>query len=188
MADVTRDLAKNEIVPDVVHHLPEGLSLLQVNYPSGVAAEMGNILTPRQVKDQPSVQYEFEKGAYYTLILADPDAPSRRDAKFRCWKHWVVCNISGGKVSSGDVLAAYIGAGPPEKTGLHRYVFLLCKQQGGQTKFEDETKLSNKQASTRGKWSVDTFIKNYQLEVVASNFFEAEWDDYVPELYKNLTE
>lgn len=57
-------------------------------------------------------------------IPSDPDAPSRSDPKWREWRHWVVVNIPGSEVAKGEEVAAYIGAGPPEGTGLHRYVFL----------------------------------------------------------------
>ena len=33
-------------------------------------------------------------------------------------------NIPGCDVAKGDEVAVYVGAGPPEKTGLHRYIFL----------------------------------------------------------------
>ena len=56
--------------------------------------------------------------------LLDPDAPSRADPKFREWRHWLVVNIPGSDVAKGEEVAAYIGSGPPEGTGLHRYVYL----------------------------------------------------------------
>ena len=63
-------------------------------------------------------------------VCEDPDAPSREDPKWGEWRHWLVVNIpsagmAGGDIaSSGDEVVKYIGAGPPEKTGLHRYIFL----------------------------------------------------------------
>jgi len=34
-------------------------------------------LTPTQVKDQPIVESEGDNNAFYTLLLTDPDAPTR---------------------------------------------------------------------------------------------------------------
>lgn len=43
--------------------------LLQVTYPSGVRVELGNELTPRQVKDQPKVEWEASSDNFYTLAM-----------------------------------------------------------------------------------------------------------------------
>ena len=57
-------------------------------------------------------------------MCTDPDAPSRKNPKYREWRHWVVVNVPGGDVSKGEVCAEYVGAGPPQGTGLHRYIVL----------------------------------------------------------------
>lgn len=38
-------------------------------------------------------------------------------------------NIPGNDISKGDTVIEYVGAGPPPDTDLHRYVFLVYKQQ-----------------------------------------------------------
>lgn len=117
----------NDLVPDVVDELlPKGK--LQVKYATGVAVQEGNELTPTQVKDEPQVTWEEEQGHLYTLLMVDPDAPSRADPKYREILHWAVINIPGNKLNLGQSLAEYIGSGPPEGSGLHRYVFLLYRQ------------------------------------------------------------
>ena len=55
---------------------------------------------------------------------ADPDAPSRANPTYREWRHWLVANIPGCDVSKGETIVTYFGAGPPQGTGLHRYIFL----------------------------------------------------------------
>lgn len=117
--------------------------------------------------------------------MTDPDAPSRKEPKFREWHHWLVGNIPGGDVSKGEVLSDYVGSGPPPNTGLHRYVFLVYKQPG-KLNF-DENRLTNTSADNRGGFSIRKFAKKYNLgEPVAANFYQAEYDDYVPILYKQL--
>lgn len=77
-----------------------------------------------------------------------------------------------------------MGAGPPPDTEFHRYVFLLFKQPGKLT--FDEPHHGNTDGN-RGIFSTENFVKKYGLGIpVAGNFFEAEYDDYVPELYKQL--
>ncbi len=42
----------------------------------------------------------------------------------------MVVNIPGGDLSKGTVLTPYAGPSPPKGSGLHRYIFLVYKQQG----------------------------------------------------------
>lgn len=66
---------------------------------------------------------------HYTYLcgsfpIPDPDAPSRKDPKWREWRHWLVVNIPGTEIAKGEVAAVYVGSGPPKGTRLHRYCFL----------------------------------------------------------------
>lgn len=88
-------------------------------------------------------------------------------------------------MSKGDTLSAYVGSGPPPGTGLHRYVFLVYKQNG-QLSF-DEPRLTNTSGDNRANFSIAKFAQKYNLgNPVAGNFYQAQWDDYVPILYKQL--
>ena len=72
----------------------------------------------------------------------DPDNYDGPEPVYREWHHWLVGNIPGSDVSKGDVLSGYIGSGPPEGTGIHRYVYVVYKQPG-KLSF-DEKVLTNK--------------------------------------------
>lgn len=54
------------------------------------------------MKHEPDVHYSVDHGAFYTLMMVDPDAPSRHNPKNREWLHWLVVNIPGGKVKMGE--------------------------------------------------------------------------------------
>ncbi|XP_062562284.1 protein D3-like [Armigeres subalbatus] len=183
---VSEAFAGNEIVPDVISQAPAGL--VKVTYSSsGAEANLGNELTPTQVKEQPTVSWDAEPGALYTLVLTDPDAPSREKPKMREWKHWVVVNVPESDVAAGETVAEYIGSAPPQNSGLHRYVFLVYKQTDGKVQF-DEPKLSNRNPN-RGKFRVAEFAEKYHLgSPIAGNFYQAQYDDYVPQVYASLTE
>nr|XP_051683336.1 phosphatidylethanolamine-binding protein 1-like [Oryctolagus cuniculus] len=161
---------------------------LQVTY-SGVALdELGQVLTPTQVKNRPtSIAWNgLDPDKLYTLVLTDPDAPSRKDPKYREWHHFLVVNMKGGNISSGTVLSDYLGSGPPKGTGLHRYVWLIYEQDGPLKC--DEPVLSNRSGDHRGKFKVANFRKKYHLGTpVAGSCYQAEWDDYVPKLYEQLS-
>lgn len=175
-----------QIVPDVLDSFTPTDVKLQVSFGGQHHVGLGNVLTPTQVKDQPTVTWNSKPGELYTLCLTDPDAPSRAEPKFREWHHWLVVNITGHDLSTGDVLSQYVGAGPPPGTGLHRYVYVLYKQPGRIN--PDEKRLTNHSADGRGGFKVRAFAHKYHLgEPVAVQFFQAEWDDYVPKLYQQLS-
>ncbi|KYN19652.1 Phosphatidylethanolamine-binding protein like protein F40A3.3 [Trachymyrmex cornetzi] len=184
LSSMAEALQTHEVIPDVVKTVPA--SVLNVTYPNNIIVQIGKELTPTQVKDQPNVQWEADSNAFYTLCMTDPDAPSRADPKNREWHHWLVGNIPGSSVSKGDVLSEYVGSGPPKDSGLHRYVFLLYQQPGKLT--FDEKRLTNRSGNNRAKFSISKFAEKYKLgDPIAGNMYQAEYDDYVPILYKQLS-
>lgn len=95
-------------------------------------------------------------------------------------------NIPGNSIESGNTLAEYIGAGPPENTGLHRYVFLVYLQDG-QVSDYNIGHLTNTSPAGRPMFRAQKFADRHQLGApVAGNFFEAEYDSYVPTLQRQL--
>ncbi|KAL1500855.1 hypothetical protein ABEB36_006279 [Hypothenemus hampei] len=182
-SSIIKNMEKHQVVPDVIDVAPQEEA--EVSYPSGVKVDQGNILTPTQVKDQPSIKWQADSSTLYTVCMTDPDAPSRKEPTFREWHHWLVGNVPGNDVSKGEVLSAYVGSGPPPNTGLHRYVFLVYKQNGKLT--FDEPRLPNTSDDKRSGFSIRKFATKYNLGTpVAGNFYQAEYDDYVPILYKQL--
>lgn len=117
--------------------------------------------------------------------FSDPDAPSRKEPTRREFRHWLTVNIQGSDLSSGESIFQYIGSGPPEKTGLHRYVFLLFKQSNGKITF-DSPYVSDHSALGRPSSSTRDLITKNDLKLVAGNFYQAEYDDYVPTLHSQL--
>lgn len=78
---IVKEFKISEVFPDVLDECQ--LHLLEVFYNSGVQVQPNEQLTPTEVKDKPTVDYIAENGAFYTLLLTDPDAPSRSDPRFR---------------------------------------------------------------------------------------------------------
>ncbi|XP_013102441.1 protein D3 [Stomoxys calcitrans] len=170
------------IIPDIIDTKPGAIA--KITYGGGVTVELGKELTPTQVKDQPEVTWEAEEGALYTLLMVDPDAPSRQEPTYREVLHWLIINVPGNKVANGQVVAEYIGSGPPEGTGLHRYVFLVFKQSEKITtdKFISKT-------AREGRLSIKTrdYIAKFKLgNPIAGNYYQAQYDDYVPILKAQL--
>ncbi|XP_061458555.1 phosphatidylethanolamine-binding protein 1-like [Rhineura floridana] len=161
---------------------------LRVSYGALEIDELGKVFTPTQVKNPPtSIEWDgCDPDKLYTLVLTDPDAPSRKNPKFREWHHYLVTNMKGNDISSGCVLSDYVGSGPPKGTGLHRYVWLIYEQP--QELKCKEPILGNRSGDKRGNFQVMTFRKKYKLgPPVAGTCYQAEWDDYVPKLYEQLS-
>ncbi|XP_042344182.1 phosphatidylethanolamine-binding protein 1 [Plectropomus leopardus] len=168
---------------------------LTIKYGSVEISELGKVLTPHtvftcvhvQVQNRPTcIEWEgCDPSKLYTLALTDPDAPSRENPKFREWHHFLVINMKGNDVSSGRVMSDYVGSGPPQGTGLHRYVWLVYEQPGSLSC--TETVLTNRSGDGRGKFKIQSFRQKYNLGApVAGTCYQAEWDDYVPKLYEQL--
>lgn len=178
------NLTKELVVGDVIDSQPK--ATVKVDYSaSGVKVDQGNVLTPTQVKEMPKVDYEADAAKLYTLAMVDPDAPSRKEPKFREVLHFLVANIPGKDVARGDTLAEYIGSGPPKGTGLHRYVFLVYEQQHGRL----TSSMSIPKTSRNGRisFSIKKWAKENNLgQPIAANFYQAEFDDYVPKLHAQL--
>jgi phosphatidylethanolamine-binding protein (PEBP) family uncharacterized protein len=100
-------------------------------------------------------------------------------------RHWLVVNIRDSDVEAGETKWAYVGSGPPQGSGLHRYVFLVFKQKEGKQDFDLPT-VPNTSRDGRLKTNTRELMAKYSLELVAGNFYEAQWDDYVPILQQQL--
>lgn len=182
---VKKAVEEFEIYPDVIKSIPK--DLVDISY-GNLEVKLGNELTPTSVKNIPTkIDYRYTAGKYYTLCMTDPDAPSRQQPTYREWHHWLIVNIPENRISDGEVLSEYIGSGPPPNTGLHRYVFLVYEQPE-KIQF-NEKKLTNRSGENRGCFSISDFAAKYNLNnPIACNFYQAQYDDYVPELYKQLGE
>ena len=84
------------LIPDVVYSA--GSDEFEVTYPFG-KLESGTTLTPTATHAEPDVDFSAEDADYYTLVLTDPDAPSRVDPKYGEYVHWLVTNIPGGGIA-----------------------------------------------------------------------------------------
>jgi phosphatidylethanolamine-binding protein (PEBP) family uncharacterized protein len=130
--------------------------MLSIAYPSNKEVSLGNTLKPEDTQDQPILQITPEgedSSKTYTVVLTDPDAPTRDDPKWSEYCHWIITDI---KLPSLEAITAsataeslsidlsksyevvkYMGPAPPEKSGKHRYVFLLYRNPSSGKKLEE---------------------------------------------------
>lgn len=60
-------LQTHGVVPDVIERVPR--STLKVTYPNDISIDIGKVLTPTQVKDQPSVTWDADANSFYSLCM-----------------------------------------------------------------------------------------------------------------------
>lgn len=148
---------------------------------------MGNTLPVPTTQDTPKVYYHpdpehpVDTAARYTLVCTDPDATSRGNPIMGEYCHWVAKDIQfdsaeGGFVKVVHNVMPYIGPGPPKGTGLHRYIFLLYKQDPAVSVsgVADRIKWGLGTPGTPVRVGVEKWATENKLSLLAANFFFAE--------------
>ncbi|XP_047538584.1 protein D3-like [Vanessa atalanta] len=178
VSPVIRAFEEYNIVPDVIPRAPP--CLVKVKYPSGVEVYLGKELTPTQVKDEPFVTWNAKSDSYYVLVMVD--ATNIENRIKREVQHWLVGNIPGNNVTSGETISEYIGSAPlPRDRNI--YVFLVYQQP--EILIFDEPRISNSSIANRDWFFVKHFATKYGLgDPVNGNFYVAQYDDYVPILHE----
>eukprot|EP00483_Globobulimina_turgida_P005991 UN06001 len=124
-------------------------------------------LSPSESSIQPHVRWKGVKDKNYTLMMVDPDPPSRRAPFLKDILHWMVINIPSNELQKGITLASYRGPGPPPFTGLHRYVLLLYEQED--EKGPDTIKFTK--MNQRMKFKTTEFAKKNNLKLIGASFY-----------------
>lgn len=184
-------LKKSGVVPDVLDEFKQS-ALILLSY-GGKQVTMGNQLTVEETQKPPSVQLTFDdstKGKSYTLVMTDPDAPTRGDQKWSEYAHWLVTGIKPDvaegesyklEVPKADERVKYMGPAPPPNTGLHRYVFVLIEEAKGSPNGLWTTSTDDSGEPSRANWGsnkpgfgVRDWMKEQGLAPVAVNFMECK--------------
>ena len=114
----------------------------------------GDELTKQETATEPEISFEKTPGKLYTIMMVDPDAPSRKNPTNRHWLHLLIVNLS--TKSKGDIINKYEGPSPPE--GVHRYYVCVLEQK-------DEIKGLNE--FPRLKFDVVGFTKDNDLKLLS---------------------
>jgi phosphatidylethanolamine-binding protein (PEBP) family uncharacterized protein len=76
--------------------------------------------------------------------------------------------VSNSLIEADNQHTPYIGPGPGENSGTHRYIFLLYQQSNGKQKFKA---MEHDQREQRRKFDIRSFEKENQLQLASVNFF-----------------
>ncbi|KAK6457904.1 phosphatidylethanolamine-binding protein [Scheffersomyces xylosifermentans] len=197
---------KHKIVPDVVDPF-ETQGLLTIEYNKSEQVALGNTLKVAKTQNKPVIQFTLnspnQEGVIesisdedrFILVLTDPDAPSNTDHKWSEYAHWLISDLQLSNVkkedkdsepeishildySKGVEHLSYQGPGPPPKTGKHRYVFLLYKQDPNAKNLETPPSRPTWGTDVPGSGVRDWIKKNAAgSKLLGVNFFYAQDED-----------
>lgn len=164
-------------VPLKIHYSTEEEFFLPVYY--------GNMLSPSEAAAPPEVAYEAEHGSLWTLLLTNPDG-HLRDADSE-YVHWLVGNIPGNQVLSGDEICHYFPPFPAKGTGFHRHVFILFKQEGP-VDYRDDLRPNPCHSLKQRTFKTIDFCRKYEDSLTPAGvaFFQCKWEDSVTQVYHQL--
>ncbi|XP_041078241.1 39S ribosomal protein L38, mitochondrial-like isoform X2 [Polyodon spathula] len=145
----------------------------------------GNVVTPFEATSQPEVTFEAEESSLWTLLLTNPDGHLRdNDAEY---VHWIVGNIPGNAVQSGEQICHYLPPFPAKGTGYHRFIFILFKQERPIDFTEDCLPSPCHSLESRTFQTFD-FYRKHQDHMTPAGlaFFQSQWDNSVTHTFHQL--
>ncbi|CAH0387482.1 unnamed protein product [Bemisia tabaci] len=170
---------KAGIVPNIIPKAP--LRELKVKWVDTVIS-FGNKIKPNITRLAPTfVRWPIDEANHlHTLIMIDPDVPSRQDPWKGEWQHWIVVNIPWGRIWAGEELTEYRGIKECHGLDIHRYIFLMYHQPNNEHIHFTEPRLKLPPYDMeRSHFSARKFAMKYKLgDPVAGNFFTAKWEPY----------
>ena len=143
-----------------------------------VPVHRGNMIKPREATSPPSVQFSSgDSESLWCLVMTGLD--SHFTSEHDQYLHWMVANIRGSDLSSGQEICKYLQPFPPYGTGYHRYSFVLYRQEqqidfAGETVVEQEDKYDLEARS----FKMLDFYSKYQDQITPAGlaFFQSDYD------------
>ncbi|XP_023320347.1 39S ribosomal protein L38, mitochondrial isoform X3 [Eurytemora carolleeae] len=145
----------------------------------------GNIIKPGEAGTQPEVSWRSKDDDLWTLVLTAPDSHLVEEGAE--YLHWMVTNIRGSDLNSGEEIANYLQPFPPFGTGFHRFAFVLYKQEtrinlGVISKPEDTVELAKRTFNTFD------FYSEHQENLTPAGlaFFQSDYEPSLRDFFHNV--
>lgn len=129
LSALASSLRKHDIIPNVIPSSFHPSVLFTVRWPNNKESTFDTELTKEDTVQEPQVLVtpmvvpdsaddlvsgDATTKVTYTLVMTDPDAPSRADPKYRQFRHWVVCMRYCSTMScSLDAIRSLVLSCPP---------------------------------------------------------------------------
>jgi len=105
--------------------------MLDIKYHHGdvlIPVYRGNVIKPGEAAKAPEVKFQSLESSKWCLVMTGLDTHLQTEGKE--YLHWMVGNIPGPEVASGETLCNYLQPFPPFGSGYHRFAFVLYHQDG----------------------------------------------------------
>uniref|UniRef100_H2YIE3 Large ribosomal subunit protein mL38 n=1 Tax=Ciona savignyi TaxID=51511 RepID=H2YIE3_CIOSA len=168
------------------HFYPTLRMSVEYDTPDGTANPVyyGNELSPGETPTPPDVTYPTTSDKLWSLLLVNLDGNFEDNE--RELVHWLVGNIQGNDVGSGETLVDYLPPLPIRGTGYHRMVFLLF-QQSGTINFSSERRSSPCDSLSERSFRTRDFYRTFEDSLVPMSlrFYQCRWDESVREVFQS---
>ncbi|XP_065215884.1 protein D1-like [Planococcus citri] len=98
-----------------------------VSWPSGATATLGNILSPSEVREKPTVVWPYNPKKQYLVLFTDMDDVYNADPIMKEFQLWFVYDIPGIDMSKGKEEYQYIL--PDFRNKYHRVSVIVMQQR-----------------------------------------------------------
>nr|XP_018915357.1 PREDICTED: uncharacterized protein LOC109042862 isoform X2 [Bemisia tabaci] len=110
--NIDHTLRYHGIIPDIIDVAPK--FVINISYKRNDSLRMGFKVDPGGMQHVPWVEWPVEAGAFYTLLMIDPDIPVAVGKKPAQRQHWIVGNIPGWNFRRGETITGYMGPMSPK--------------------------------------------------------------------------
>jgi len=142
----------------------------------------GNVVKPREASSAPVVTFPSSDTAVWCLAMVGLDCSMKGEGEVL---HWLVGNITGSDLSTGETLCRYLQPFPAFGTGYHRFAFVLYRQEGG-IDFSQEVREEAEGfcLESRDFRSLD-FYSKYQDQLTPAGlaFFQSDYDSSIRDFF-----
>jgi len=133
--------------------------------------------------ERPTLYWPSMSGELYTVMIVDTQV---KQVQPKVFVHWMVTNIPGTKVSSGNEVMQYVTPfslelnedGSINKNATHTMVIMVYKQKGKMVTDETQYGCSPDLFSDQRIVDQQSLVTKYGLEVVGGNLMHVPWSGY----------
>lgn len=122
----------------------------------GRRVKRGDILSTATSAREPIIEYRSPDKSYATLVVTDLDAPYPERPEKSPLLHWLVVNIRSPGISTGEILADYLGPNPPSDSSQHRYLFEVYQQ---------DKRIDANPITERNNFNIQKFARDHDVEL-----------------------